>query len=57
MFMLMTTESLYRKFFEDSKYRRQDFKLLDHLTFQRFEGDWPYAEGEKKLKAAESESY
>lgn len=48
MFVLMTRESLYRKFFEHSKYRWQDFKLLDHLTSQRFEGNWPYTEGEKK---------
>ncbi|XP_042662228.1 uncharacterized protein LOC122154748 [Tyto alba] len=45
MFVLMTRECLYRHFSEYSKYRRQDFILLDHLTFQRFEKNWPSTEG------------
>lgn len=44
MFVLMTRERLYRQFSEHSKYRWQDFILLDHLTFQRFERDWPSTE-------------
>lgn len=51
LFVLMATEGLYRKFFEHSKYRWQDFKLLDHLTFQKLEGDWPYTGG-KKVKGS-----